>query len=127
MRLHRIAQVIAVLLPLMIASCGESPNSPGESPDGLLVASVTWDGSGLPGRTVEVLGVQRSGLTDDSGIVQFSLPAGTYTVRAHVNTGGMVGIADQDVTLIARETTRVEFLDCVPCASPTAPAAASRS
>jgi hypothetical protein len=83
---------------------------------GKLLVRVYFE-EGLPDKRVEVLELGLVRKTDGAGYVRFSLPAGDYTIRAYeINRGGPAMLyVDTPVRVRARETSRIEIFDCVPC------------
>jgi hypothetical protein len=81
---------------------------------------VHWQDTGLAEKRLEVLELGMVRLTDKSGIAEFPVPAGTYTLRAHeINMPGPPpAYVDFTVMTTRGETTRVEVLDCLPCVAP---------
>jgi len=100
-------------------SCGgrSSPTAPAW-PDSRLDVLVSWDGQGVPDRLLEIVELGLSLWTDAAGKATFNLPAGSYTLRAHVNGPGPPVPQDYPVTLRAGETVHVDVGDCLPCMSP---------
>jgi len=80
---------------------------------------VHWQDQGVPDRRLEIVELHVTQLTDRDGVADFLLPAGTYTLRAYVNTGGPGGYSDVSVTVRWGATERVEVADCLPCVSPS--------
>ena len=118
--MRRTARFTAVLLCAASLSCGgRSPTTPPTPPmpgvEGRLVVFVSWNGQGIADRRLEIVELGLSQTTDSRGIAAFSLPAGSYTLRAFVNRGGPVGATDIGVTIRSAETKRVEVGDCLPC------------
>ena len=102
---------------LLTAACQDAaaPVAPVES--GKLVVRVVWDGQGVPDKHVEVLELQLTGTTDQTGYAEFDLRPGAYTLRAYdINRGGpaMLDI-DTNVTIRAGKEVRIEVLDCLDC------------
>jgi hypothetical protein len=115
-----LGQIAAACCVLVLLSCGRSPSAPA----GQLLVHVTQDGAGpAPGKKIEVVGTFLrgvSGVTDESGLAQFFLPAGTYVVRAYEL--GMPGpgrpYVEQSVEVLPARESRAEFNDCTMCRSP---------
>ena len=112
-------QIAAITLALVYGlgvSCGRgSPQEPlGES---RLQVYVHWGDTGLAEKRVKVLELGVVRLTDKSGIAEFLVPAGTYTLRAYgINVPGPPPTyVDITVKTTRGETTRVEVVDCLPC------------
>lgn len=115
MRHTTILPLICAVLLTFACRDATAPVAPVES--GKLVVRVVWDGLGVPGKNVEVLELQLTGTTDETGYAEFDLRPGAYTLRAHdINRGGpaMLDI-DTKVTVEAGEEVRIEVLDCLPC------------
>jgi hypothetical protein len=104
-------------LPLLVigVACSKSPTAPKSS---RLDVYVQWNDQGVPDRRLEIVELGLSAVTDASGHATFTLPAGSWTLRAFVNRGGPVGRVDVAVTTTAGETSHVEVGDCLPCVSP---------
>ena len=116
MRKHSV--IAFALLCLHATSCGgKSVEAP--APDSHLQVFVHWEDQALEGRKLEILELGIVGTTDADGTAEFTLPSGTFTLRAHVNGGGPIGIQDVSVTTRSGETTRVEVVDCLPCVGAT--------
>ena len=117
--MKQIASVVLALACCLAVSCRErSPQEP--TADSRLQVYVHWDETGLAEKRVEVLELSLVRLTDRSGIAEFQLPAGTYTLRAHeINRPGPPPAhVDMKVTTARGELTRVEVVDCIPCVAP---------
>jgi hypothetical protein len=102
-------------------SCGghSSPTAPAMPPhDSRLTVFVSWDGQGVADRLLEILELSLSQRTDANGAAVFDLPAGNFTLRAHVNGPGPSIPRDIPVTTQAGETVHVDVVDCLPCVSP---------
>jgi hypothetical protein len=118
--------VLAICVASLVTSCGETtaPVAPASdfSPAmmlraGTILVFVHWEGEGVPGKRVELLGLHREMKTDEEGIAEFIVRPGTYTVRVYdLNRGGPpMWYVDTKVTVVADEVTRVEVVDCLPC------------
>ena len=114
----RLSQACCVLALL---SCGHSPSAPA----GQLVVYVSQDRAGpAPGKKIEVVGAILSramdGVTDENGLAQFRVPAGSYTVRAYAlgEPGPGRPFVEQKVEVQSAVEGRVEFNDCTMCRSP---------
>jgi hypothetical protein len=109
----------------LVTSCGETtdPVMPVESNPammvqvGTLLVFVHWEGEGIAGKRVELVGLHREMKTDDEGVAEFVVRPGNYTVRVYdINRGGPpMRYVDTQVTVVANEVTRVEVFDCLPC------------
>jgi hypothetical protein len=99
-------------------SCGgrSSPTAPASATR--LDVLVSWDGQGVPDRLLEIVELGLSLRTDAAGKATFDLPAGTYTLRAHVTGPGPRGTWDYPVTTRVGEAVHVDVVDCLPCMSP---------
>ena len=111
-------------LLLLALVCGLSLSCFGRSPvmtviDGRLEAFVHWQGQGLADRRLEVVELGLVQWTDAAGLAAFRIPAGSYTLRAFVNSGGPSAFREFRVTMRPGETERVEVPDCLPCVSPS--------
>ena len=110
-------KLLVAVLGLVSLSCGgESMVAPSGS---RLEAFVSWQGRGVADRKLEIVELSLERITNSDGLATFSLPAGTYTLRAYVNGPGPALPADQTVTTRVGETTRVNVGDCLPCVSPS--------
>lgn len=119
-RTKSIATLALALLCGLAASCGgESPLRP--RLQSKLVVWVQWGGTGLEGKQLEITELRMTRFTDASGIAEFLLPAGTFTLRAYdINHGGPTPPYVDAVVQTARGvTTTVEIVDCVPCVGPS--------
>ena len=114
----RRAMFFALVLGAASLSCSGQGSPTAAAPNSRLDVFVFWDGVGQTGRLLEVLELGLSQQTDSAGTATFGLPAGTYTLRAHVNTGGAAFRRDIPVILRTGETVHVDVWDCVPCMSP---------
>lgn len=114
--MRRIAALALTTLYVLGVSCGRSlPQGPDVRSH--LVVYVQWDNTGLAQRRLEVVELGVVKLTDVSGIAKFTLPAGTYTLRAYgINVPGPPpAFVDIAVRTTRGETTRVEVIDCLTC------------
>jgi len=107
------ALALALVCCLSWSCDGGSPIAPRSA--GRLVVFVHWQDQGVPDRRLEIVELHLTQLTDSAGIADFLLPAGKYTLRAHVNMGGPGGFTDVSVTVKLGATERVEVADCLPC------------
>jgi hypothetical protein len=126
MSLHRsravlIGQLSQACCVLALLSCGHSPSAPA----GQLVVHVTQDGIGpAPGKRIEVMAATLSRVmdqvTDENGVAQFFVPAGSYVVRAYAlgTPGPGRPFVERKVEVQSAVEERVEFNDCTMCASP---------
>jgi hypothetical protein len=96
-------------------SCGgrSSPTAPASN--SRLDVLVSWDGQGVSDQLLEIVELGLSQRTDAAGMATFTLPAGSYTLRAHVNGPGPPAPRDYPVTTRAGETVHVDVVDCLPC------------
>ena len=118
--MKQIASIALALACGLAVSCGgRSPQAP--AADSRLQVYVYWDDTGLADKRLEVLELGVVRLTDKSGIAEFQMPAGTYTLRAHeINRPGPPpAYVDMTVTTNRGEVTRVEVFDCLPCVAAT--------
>jgi hypothetical protein len=93
-------------------ACSKSPTAPPSSHVDVLVQ---WNDQGLPDRRLEIVELGLVETTDANGRATFTLPAGSWTLRAYVNRGGPSGRVDIAVTTKAGETSEVTVADCLPC------------
>src|SRR5580765_4783182 len=114
-----VARLTSAWCVLLLLSCGHSPSAPA----GQLLVHVTQDGTGpAPGKKIEVVGafLHRLGVTDENGLTEFFVPAGSYIVRAYAL--GMPGpglpYVEQNVEVGSARESRAEFNDCTRCAAP---------
>lgn len=111
-------KLLFVALGLLCLSCGdESIVAPPTSPT--LEVLVSWDGQGLADRRLVIVELSLEKTTNAAGRATFTLPAGTYTLRAYVTVPGPAGFRDQTVTVREGQTTRAYVTDCLPCVSPS--------
>ena len=107
---------------LVLAVCGLSLSCVGRSVapqvHGRIEVFVHWQEYPLADRDVTIVELDLVRTTDTAGIAAFRIPAGSYTLRAHVNSGGPAGYRDMGVTVRPGATERVEVVDCLPCVSP---------
>jgi hypothetical protein len=118
--MKRFLATLLTLVSLIAVSCGrETPQSPAPEtqPESRLEVYVHWGKLGIPDKRVEVLELSLEQQTSADGVAQFTIPAGTYTLRAYeINGGGPPLVhVDLDFTTTAHETTRIEVVDCLPC------------
>lgn len=114
--MRRIAALALTTFWILGVSCGRSlPQGPEFRSH--LVVYVQWDNTGLAQKRLEVVELGVVKLTDVSGIAEFTLPAGTYTLRAYeINVPGPPpAFVDIAVKTTRGETTRVEVIDCLTC------------
>jgi len=110
---------LALACGLAVSCGGRSPQEP--RADSRLQVHVHWRETGLADKRLEILELGLVRLTDPSGIAEFQLPAGTYTLRTHeINLPGPPpAYVDMTVTTTRGEVTRVEVVDCLPCVAPS--------
>lgn len=114
--MRRIAAITLTTLCILGVSCGR------ELPQGLgfeshLAVYVHWGNTGLAQKRLEVVELGVVKLTDESGIADFTLAPGTYTLRAYgINVPGPPpAFVDFSVRTTRGDTTQVEVIDCLPC------------
>ena len=111
--------ISALIIAVCVGACSDSDSGvhPVKETSGRVVAHVFWDGQGLPDMRVELVELGLELKTDADGLAEFTVPTGTYTLRAYdINRGGPgMPYIDMDVTVKADETTRVEIANCLPC------------
>jgi len=112
--------VLALACALGVSCDGGSPLAP--RMDSGLRVFVHWEDVGLPQKRLEILELGMEKVTDENGIAEFLVPAGTYTLRAYdINRGGPpVPHIDFAVTTTRAQMTRFEIVDCLPCVAATA-------
>ena len=118
--MKRIVAIAVGLAALLGVSCGgRSPNAP--VPESRIEVYVHWQDMGLADKRLQLLELGIEKLTDGSGIAEFVVSAGTYTVRAYgINELGPPPLyLDLAVTTTRGKTTRVDVVDCLPCVAPS--------
>lgn len=113
-----IACLALALLSAASLSCGGQSTAPISPLAGSrLHVFVEWQGQGVAGVPLDILELNLSQTTDAKGITVFEIPAGSYTLRAHLNGPGP-GVL-QEIPVMTRwgETEHVQVTDCVPCVS----------
>jgi len=81
--------IVVLLFTALLPSCSDRPTGPRpETAPGQLVVYISLDRfldreQGSSGKRVQVLEAGVEGVTDSSGIVEFALESGAYTIRAH--------------------------------------------
>ena len=111
-------KLAAACCVLTLLSCGRSPSAP----SGQLLVYVSQDGvRPAPGKRIEIRGTSLSQSTDANGMVQFSVHAGSYVVRAYAigTPGPGRPFVEQTVDVKSALTTRAQFNDCTMCRSPS--------
>jgi hypothetical protein len=107
---------------LVVAICGLTLSCGGRSVapsiDGKLEVFVLWQEHPVADRQLMIVELNQVRWTDAEGSAVFQIPAGSYTLRAFVNSGGLSPFRDMDVTVQPGVTERVEVADCLPCVSP---------
>ncbi len=95
----------------------ESTGRPKSLESGTVIVFVHWQSEGLAGKRVEIVELERTATTDETGLAEFVVPIGTYTVRAYeINRGGPVlWFVDTEISVSPKEETRVDVVDCLPC------------
>jgi len=85
--------------------------------NGALVVYVYDADFAIQGTLVEVVETGEKATTNASGLAQFTLPPGKYTVRAYdINRGGpCCQYVDQAVQVDADEEARVDIWTCLRC------------
>lgn len=122
--MRRIMYLALALLSAASLSCGgrsSAPTSPTPPPPPFtgsrLQVFVQWQGQGVADRQLDILELGLTQTTDAKGITVFEIPAGTYTLRAHVTGPGPSIPRDIRVMTRSGETEHVQVTDCVPCVS----------
>ena len=116
-RSHAMRLLAPACCALLLLSCGRSPSAP----SGQLLVHVTQDGIGpAPGKQIEIVGTMQSRVTDENGLAQFYLPAGSYVVRAYAigTPGPGRPFVEQSIEVESARRSRAEFNDCSLCRSP---------
>jgi hypothetical protein len=107
-------KLAAACCVLTLLSCGRSPTAPG----GHLLVYVSENGIGpAPGKLIEIVGTGLTQSTDEHGLAQFKVHAGSYVVRAYeIGTPGPSRpFVEQSVEVESARTTRVQFNECTFC------------
>jgi hypothetical protein len=106
------------LLSAASLSCGGRSTAP-TSPvvDSQLQVLVQWQGQGVADVRLDLIELNLTQTTDARGITVFEIPAGTYTLRAHVNGPGPGVLQDIRVMTRSGEAEHVQVTDCIPCVS----------
>jgi len=114
----RLALLCALLVWCWAASCGGGKTVQGPGPDGRLEVRVHWHDQGVADKRLEVLGLGMEQRTDADGRAAFSVPAGSHTLRAYeINgPGPILPFQDLPFTSAPGDTTRIDIVDCLPCA-----------
>ncbi len=110
--------LFATLLVTFAACANDSPPQPPAAPvtrTGVLQVFVEFDGKGVPGVALEIVGTDQRKVSDENGMAEFTLPAGKYVLHADVNRPGPSLGRDYDVTVRPNETTRLDAFDCLVC------------
>ena len=114
--------ILSLLLIAFLPSCSDHPTGPKPATGpGQLVVYIygALETPGSPNKRVEVVETGAEAVTDTTGIVEFTLDPGNYTVLAHEITGSISTYTAQRAAVIrSTETTRVEIHDCVLCLAP---------
>ncbi len=115
-------RLLTATLILGALGCVSCKREPPQEPRGATVLQVYvhWEETPLPDKLLEVVELGLRDSTDAHGIAEFSVPAGTYTLRAYGITTGGPGLSyvDYPVTVADRKTTRLDVVDCLPCEAP---------
>jgi plastocyanin len=111
-----LASTLLLLGPLLLAGCGDDDDNGGTTPDttGDIRVSVTADGSGVAGVTVNISGTASGTQTTGSdGSTTFGdLEPGDYDVAITVPDGHVLDTGESDtqsVTVVAGETADADF------------------
>ncbi len=114
------AALALTLVFLLGLSCGGGGAIQRPTSDSRLVVRVSWQGEGIAQKRIAVLELAMEELTDASGIAEFRIPTGTYTLRAYDidGPGPMRAYIDIQVKTSRGADTRVEIQDCLECVSP---------
>lgn len=112
-----LAPLVAVVLLL---ACSSSDDNNPVKPDlatGTVVAQVYYDAQGVPDKRIDLLEPKLTGTTDKNGYVTFTVPAGTYTLRAYaINQGGpSLQHVDMEVIVKPGKQATVRIFDCLSC------------
>jgi hypothetical protein len=70
-----------LFMALLFVSCKDQSPQPQPAP-AAVTAYVHYGTYGVPGIQIKVLQTGKTAYTDSTGTAKFSLPAGTYTLRA---------------------------------------------
>ncbi len=84
---------------------------------GSIVAYVHWQNQPIENKKLVLVETGDTVYTDARGLVKFSLPPGSYTVRAYeINRGGPIQLTiDFKVEVTPFRTAIVDIIDCLPC------------
>jgi len=110
-------KALLFLLPaILVMGCSDT-SAPVPPTPGHLVVYVYYDGTGLEGRTLEIVETGATQTTDENGLAEFDLPPGRYVLRAYGITmpGPGLPYIDQEIEVLPGEDHRVEVFDCLPC------------
>lgn len=124
--MRRSALLLGLLLATIAPACEQSGPTTPENPahtrlsnfdTGIIVVFVHWEAQGIPGKLVELVGTDRSELTDGNGLARFRVSAGAYTVRVHdLNRGGPpLRYLDFKVSVDPYQQEKIDVIDCLPC------------
>ncbi len=107
-----------LLIPLLFVACKENPTQP-PTVASTIVAYVHWGTVASSGIKIELVETGETKLTDAYGVAVFSVPAGSYTVRAFgINRGGPIsenaGI-DFNVVVQQGKQSTVDIINCLLC------------
>jgi hypothetical protein len=121
--MRKIMYLALALLSAASLSCGgqsAAPTTPIPPPPfegSRLQVFVQWQGQGVADRQLDILELGLTQTTDAKGITVFEIPAGAYTLRAHVTGPGPSIPRDIPVMTRSGETEHVQVTDCLPCRS----------
>ena len=84
---------------------------------GELVVFVHYPDYGVEGVPLEIVETGDNATTDGSGLARFTLPPGTYTVRAYGlrRAGPCCGHIDSVIRVDSGEEARIDIWDCLTC------------
>ncbi len=116
--MKRPALIPLILWVAITVACSESNVArPRRLESGTVLVFVYWNQQGLPGKRVELVELGIELKTNDEGFAEFVVPIGDYTVRVHeINRGGPPLLyIDTEISVTAKEETRVDVADCLEC------------
>ncbi len=110
------SNIYAGLLLILVSLHCTDISSP--SAKGQISVYVHWGDMPLSKKKVEVVQTGEVKETNEKGLAEFELAAGSYTIRVYnINRGGpSFEYVDFNVEIKSAETKVVDVVDCLPCA-----------
>ena len=104
-----------ILAAFLVAGCTDISDPATQAK---VTVYVHWGDMPIAGKKVEVVQTGESKSTDEKGRAEFSLSAGSYTVRVYnINRGGPSFLyVDFEIEVKSSETRTVDVVDCLACA-----------